>query len=61
MENKHWKLLKTIRSGAIDIVVIDSVCSWLKKKVRLKAKWEIQNGSSRPFNVSSFEKVNRNN
>jgi hypothetical protein len=24
--------------------------------VRLKAKWEIQNGSSRPFNVSSFEK-----
>jgi RecA/RadA recombinase len=39
-----------IRSGAIDIVVIDSVAA-LTLKVKLKEKWEIQNGSS--FDVTS--------
>jgi RecA/RadA recombinase len=40
MENKHWRKPESIRSGAIDIVVIDSVAA-LTQKVRLKVKWEI--------------------
>jgi recombination protein RecA len=49
-----------IRSGAIDIVVIDSVAA-LTPKGRLKAKWEILNGTSRSFNVASLKKINGNN
>jgi recombination protein RecA len=48
-----------IRSGAIDIVVIDSVAA-LTPKVKLKAKWEIQNGFTRLFDVTSLKKINGN-
>jgi recombination protein RecA len=48
-----------IRSGAIDIVVIDSVAA-LTPKVKLKRNGRFKMGFTRSFDVTSLKKINGN-
>jgi RecA/RadA recombinase len=50
-----------IRSGAIDIVVIDLGCRIDTKKSEIEGEMGDSKWTSRKFDVTSFEKINGNN
>ena len=48
-----------VRSGAIDVLVVDSVAALVPQRPRLKVTWGFPHGASSPPHVAGIAKIDR--